>query len=472
MQSTTRTIELGPDSTIEVEQGTLVVPERRGDPTSRRLRLAFARLKGPMSGVSPPVVYLPGGPGGAMVARADDNSAVLRWLPALAVADIIFLDQRGTGRSEPDLLYPSGKPLPIDFFLDGESAFAEACTLARAAFAHFTEQGIDLYAYNSEASADDLDDLRRALGEDKLSLLGFSYGTHLALATVRRHGEHIDRVVLVGVEGPNHTLKLPSTYTRQIRTLSALAAKDPAVNEQVPDMEALLAKVLKKLEREPITVSVYDGMTNERRELPIGPFGLQLVLRLDIGDGNDFPVFPRLLHSIDQGDPSLLQWFIAKRYSQFNQGVSAMSNMFDLSSWASAERLARIRAETPECLLGPAVNLGMLETHEAWGAPDLGADFRAPIESDVPLLIFSGTLDSNTPPVQAEEVLSGFTNGTHIVVENAGHEDMLFVNQKVMSTALRFFGGDDVADVRIALPSPRFVPIEGDDPQVTHPSLR
>ena len=205
--------------------------------------------------------------------------------------------------------------------------------------------------------------------------------------------------------------------------------------------------------------------------LPIGPFGLQFILRLDIGDGNDFPVFPRLLHTIDRGDPAVLEWFVNKRYPMFARGTSAMSQMFDLASWASDERIERIRAETPACLIGPVVNMGMLELHEAWGAPDLGPGFRAPIVSDVPLLAFSGTLDSNTPPWQAEQVLEGFSHGMHVVVENAGHEDMLFADRGLTVAAFRFLAGEDVSDFSLALPTPRFVPIEGRDAEVSHPSI-
>ena len=51
--------------------------------------------------------------------------------------------------------------------------------------AELRDKGIDLAAYNTEASADDLEDLRKALGAPKISLFGFSYGTHLALAAIR-----------------------------------------------------------------------------------------------------------------------------------------------------------------------------------------------------------------------------------------------------------------------------------------------
>ena len=57
--------------------------------------------------------------------------------------------------------------------------------------------------------------------------------------------------------------------------------------------------------------------------------------------------------------------------------------------------------------------------------PPLPESFRAPIISTLPTLFISGSLDSNTPPYQAEEVRWGFPNSVHVIVENAGHESTL-----------------------------------------------
>jgi pimeloyl-ACP methyl ester carboxylesterase len=86
------------------------------------------------------------------------------------------------------------------------------------------EQGAAVTAYNSAASADDLEDLRRALGVERISVLAFSYGTHVALATVRRHPESLSRVVLAGTRGPDQSLKLPSTFDFVFRRLATIAA--------------------------------------------------------------------------------------------------------------------------------------------------------------------------------------------------------------------------------------------------------
>jgi hypothetical protein len=102
--------------------------------------------------------------------------------------------------------------------------------------------------------------------------------------------------------------------------------------------------------------------------------------------------------------------------------------------------------------------------------PDLGDTFRSPIVSPVRTLFLSGTLDWNTPPFQAEEVRWGFPNSTHIIVKNAGHEQIL-PHPDVLGAIARFLSGADVGDVTAGWPPLRFVPIEGYDPARTHPSV-
>jgi pimeloyl-ACP methyl ester carboxylesterase len=130
----------------------------------------------------------------------------------------------------------------------------------------------------------------------------------------------------------------------------------------------------------------------------------------------------------------------------------------DCASGATKDRMARIAREAKDCLLGNAMNTPFPEVGEAWGRPDLGDGFRGPIHTDVRTLFVSGTLDSNTLPVQADEVRATFTRNTHLVVANAGHEDML-VHPQVQATLVDFYRGKEVSKVRIALPPPKFLPI-------------
>ncbi len=463
----TRTLEATGGKVVEAEFGRLVVPENRSASHSNLIELAYVRLKSSAPQPRAPLIYLAGGPGGSSTWMAEDPRTLASWLSLLEVGDLIFLDQRATGRSTPRLSYRPKQEPPRNGFADDRAMKAFYVEVAREAAEHFRSQGVDLDGYTSNASADDINDLRIALGLEKVSLLGFSYGSHLALATIRRHGAHLENVIAVGVEGLHQTHKLPLAMDVQFGKLALLVAEDDRVGPFVPDMVELLERVLDKLERQPMVVEIV-GPGGAREQVAVGPVGLKFILRLDIGDASDLPVFPKLLYSIDQGDPSVLRWFVQKRAGF--AGINLMSLLMDGASGADPERWSTIEAQAERSLFGDIVNFNWPDIDEATGVRDLGAAYRAPLVSDVRTLLLSGSLDFNTPPYQAEEVRWGMPNATHIVVENAGHEQIL-PQPKVQETIVRFLRGEDVRDVTIVMPRLRFVPIEGYDPEVTHPSV-
>ncbi len=443
---------------VQLERATLLVPENRSKAHSRPIELAVVRLRSSAGEPGPPVLYLAGGPGGSAIAsgRFPHLSRLYRALNEKH--DIVLMDQRGAGRSRPRLLWPAPSSLPPDFLSSREKMIEYVRRAHRQAAQSMREQGVDLAGYTTVESAADIDALRRALGAEKVSLLGFSYGTHLALATIRSFGPHLDRVVLVGTEGPHHNDKLPATYDAQLYKLSRLAAASPGVGGKVPDLAALLRRVLDQLDADPAVVTITDRRAGENIEVPVGRFGLQLLLRLDVGDGNDFPEFPLLLHRIEQGDYGLLAKYVQKRHSQFSQGVNVMGTVMDLASGATEHRRRRIAGQLADSLLGEAVNLTSPYVADIWGNPDLGYAYRSPIHSDVTTLFVSGTLDSNTPPAQAEEVRWGFSDSHHLIVEYAGHEDML-PHSEVQENIVRFLGGGEVTAARISLGRPEFVAV-------------
>ncbi|MCP4661899.1 MAG: alpha/beta hydrolase [bacterium] len=204
---------------IEGQWGVLKVPEERRNPEARTLELAFVRLPSTAREPGPPIVYLAGGPGNSGI-----ESARGPRLPVLLslreIADVILLDQRGTGSSRPGLIcwdswvYPPAEPLDPTAALDTIKEIARSCAES------MKKEGTNLSAYNAREIADDLEDLRQALGAPQISLLATSYGTHLALAAIRRHEPRIHGAVLMGVVGPDHTLKLPQMIQQGLATPS------------------------------------------------------------------------------------------------------------------------------------------------------------------------------------------------------------------------------------------------------------
>jgi pimeloyl-ACP methyl ester carboxylesterase len=175
----------------------------------------------------------------------------------------------------------------------------------------------------------------------------------------------------------------------------------------------------------------------------------------DLGDTNDLPIFPAWFYTMHQGDYSILSRFVEKRYNQLGAGISLMTVVMDASSGTSKARAARIQEEAKTALLGEMVNFPFPGVDDAIGNPDLGETYRSPINTSVPTLFFSGTLDNNTPPFQADEVRRTFRNSTHIVVGNAGHESMV-VDSQVQQTMVDYLRGEDVSKTKIALPPLKF----------------
>ena len=439
----------------EGERGHLIVRENRQKPNSNLIELVFVRLKSTAEKPGYPTVYLDGGPGSSAIGIANIPDYMRAFQKLREVGDVILLDQRGVGRSKPNLTHRASESLPLDVFADRDVVLRAFKERAKVAADHFRSQGIDILAYNSVESANDVDDLRKALGAQKLNLVGFSYGTHLGLACIRYHGKNLNRVVLIGTEGPDHTDKLPSTSDALIRRLSALVAKDPELGPKMPDLTGTLKRTLDRLEKEPVTVTITDQRTRKPVDVKIGKIGLQFLIMRDLGDTNDLPIFPLWFYTMDKGDYSILKRFVERRYNQYGAGISVMTLVTDISSGVSKARKQQIQKEARTALLGDIVNFPISDMGDVFGNPDLGDAYRSPIKTDVPTLFVSGVLDNNTQPFQADEVRKTFKNSTHIVIDNAGHESML-VDPQVQQTMVQFLKSEDVSKVKISLPPLKF----------------
>src|SRR5215471_8531517 len=287
------------------ELGKLWLPENRSSKSGRLIQLAFVRLRSTAEHPSAPIVFLAGGPGIPGIGLGQVPVFYSLFDRLREVSDVILLDQRGIGMSSPNLECPPAS-LPADA-LKNIAKFRQAYSESvRACVDHWRAEGVDLAAYNANSSADDLADLASALRAERLSLLGWSYGTELALVSIRRHGDRIDRVVLAGTEGPEMLLWLPSAWDLQVKKLSALAAQDRTINGIVPDMESLMRRVMARVGREPLTITITDKKSNRQVNLRIGKIGLETLIRGDLSNARRFVGLPALLYTVDQGDYSIL----------------------------------------------------------------------------------------------------------------------------------------------------------------------
>ncbi len=448
------TFENSKGEKVPAEFGTLLVPENRSDPQTNLIELAFVRFKSTAKNPGPPIVYLAGGPGGSGIGTATGSRFPL-FMALREIGDVIAFDQRGTGYSKPNLGCYERMSLPLDVPPSREAVLKELAVNARGCVFYWKDlQRVDLTGYNTNESADDLEDLRKALGANQISLWTISYGTHLAFATMRRHPKSIHRAILAGAEGPDHTYKLPGNVQKHLEDLAALIKADPVIGKDIPDFLGLMKSVFDRLDSQPETVEITDPRTKQKVKVIVNKFVMQYIVANNIGT-TVTERFPALFYRASKGDFSnpAQVWLNESR-----RGIgSAMSYMMDCASGQTAVRRERIEREAKGALLGDISNFPFPEVCQEWKAPDVGDEFRSPLRSDAPVLFISGTLDARTPVSNAEEYRTGFTNSTHMIIEGAVHSDPLFLSSpKIKDGMMEFLRGQPVTTTKIAAPPMKF----------------
>ena len=442
---------------VDAELGVLLVPENRNKPDSNLIELAFVRFKSTSKNPGAPIVYLAGGPGGSGTGAARGSRFPL-FMALREVGDVIAFDQRGTGMSKPNLICSQRFDLPLDVVPSRETVLPALLQRSSDCASYWQDlQRVDLSGYNSNESADDLEDLRKALGANQISLWTISYGTHLAFATIRRHPNSIQRAILAGTEGPDHSYKLPSNIQNHLIDLAAVVKADPEVGKEIPDFLGLMKSVFDRLEKEPAIVEITDPRTKQKVKVTVNKFVMQFIAANNIGT-EVTASYPALFYRASKGDLSnpAQVWF-----NQTRSGIgSAMSYMMDCASGMTSSREKQIKTEAKTTLLEELANFPFPEVCQAWKAPDLGDTFRSPINSDVPVLFISGTLDARTPVSNAEEYRRGFRNSTHLIIEGAVHSDPLFLSSpRIKDVMLEFLKGQPVSTTKITLPPMKFAPL-------------
>ena len=431
--------------TVLAEIGHFRVPESRRTRGARTITLAFVRFPSTSAHPGPPIVYLAGGPGGSGIALAR-GPRFPAFMAMRAAGDVIALDQRGTGLSVPNLACPQGVKHPLDVPLTRSVETARLRTAAQACATHWRAQGVDLSSYNTEESADDIDDLRRALGVEHVVLWGASYGTHLGLVTLRRHPQLAERAMFAGVEGPDDTFKLPSSSDRQLDTLAALAYTD-----SIPDARAALGRVLARLASTPARVRLSDSVT-----IVFGRYDFLNFVNGALGNGEGMAQVPAIIAAAARGDFTLPARYIAADRSATSIG-SAMGYAMDCASGASRNRRRRIAFESRTSLFGTVANDPMFTECDVWGVRELGPAFRQPVHSSVPVLFISGTLDLNTPLANARAVARGVTNARALIIDGASHGDALFLASPAILRAMHDFLAGRATPPRVGPSTTAFV---------------
>jgi pimeloyl-ACP methyl ester carboxylesterase len=392
--------------------GTLQVPEDRSNPSGRHIGLHVAVVPARAPVPAPdPLFALAGGPG-------DAGTQFFAWLPGLfnevhATRDIVLVDQRGTGASNAMTLLP----LPD---ISGLAASAAEARLAAWAHDSVAALAADPRFYTSTVAANDLDEVRAALGYDRINLCGTSYGGTLAQYYLRQHSDHVRVAVLDGATPLDVPVRerIASNSQHALDLLLTRCAADVTCHAAFPDLAGEWSALIGRLARgvrvvnpdnpeEHVELTLAAAAAVFHTALFTETAAAQLPLAIHLAATGQWLPAGQLLPAAPSGSAPLLmteEIFCSEAWARFDPAEVARDGA---GSYLLDTELADATAEAALC---PYLPKGVVPV-----------DDTAPLRTSVPILWLAGDGDPQDPPANLTAVPAQEPNSRIVVMPAQEH---------------------------------------------------
>ena len=393
--------------------GSLQVWEDRAARSGRRITLHVAVVPARLRAREPdPIVVLAGGPGQGAISLAAQVMPLFAKLNDSR--DVVFLDQRGTGKSHPLNCNDDSQSLQTLF----EDALPE-----RLVTRCLAELDADPRQYVTTVAMQDLDEVRAALGYSQMNLWGGSYGTRAALEYLRRYPDRVRTMVLDGVAPP--TMKLPLSFATDgdaaLKRLFDACDGEPLCRKVYPDLRVMIQSLRSQLSRRPARTTILDPRTGERADIQVNENVLLSGLFRPLYVAELASLLPLGVAAAANGDFNPL---LAQNLELADDIAENLSVGMHLSVICS-EDVPRIApadlAAAGQSFFGRSLVDDFLRACATWPLGKVPEDYYTPVRSDAPALILSGGIDPATPPRHGEQVAATLPKSKHLVAPHLGH---------------------------------------------------
>jgi pimeloyl-ACP methyl ester carboxylesterase len=455
----------GQTGSLKAQCGTLTVPEDRANASGRKIDLRVAVVAAVSRSPEPdPMVFITGGPG-----QAATESFVLlagSFEQIRQKRAIVLVDQRGTGQS--GALRCEGEDQADEAFsLTDDQALAR---LKQELATCLSDLKADPRFYTTAIAVQDLDEVRAALGYEKVNLYGVSYGTRVAQTYLHDYPQHVRTVILDGVVPQAEALGLDVARDAQ-RALDLIfdrCAAEAACQAAFPNVRTEFALLLSTLEKTPAKVTLPHPVTGKSLDVILTRRQVASAVRLLSYSPETAALLPLLIHSAAQGDDAPLAAQSLMVSEDLARSVSLGMNLAVICAedapFLQPEALAQATRDT---YLQSTETDNIQHMCAVWPRGDIPADFKQPVTSAAPVLLLSGEADPVTPPSNADEVARTLSQSLRLVVPGDGHN--VIYRGCVPRVAADFVKsgsvqGLDTACVQSIRPLPFFVSFTGFKP--------
>jgi len=408
--------ESGLAARVPANCGTFRVPEDRSNPNGRSIDLRVAVVPAISRTPQPdPLVFLTGGPGQAATESFVQHRGAFRRVER--ERDIVLVDQRGTGSSNP-LRCPKPEDTAGFWLLEDDviEPWVAKCLETLDASPEL---------YTTAIAMEDLDAVRGALGYERVNLYGVSYGTRAALSYLRQFPDRVRTVILDGVAPPSKNLGMDVARDAQ-RALDLLVercAKDAACHEEFPDLARDVDSLMAVL-ASPVPVTLRHPRTGDEETVELQRSMAAFAIRLATYSQESASIVPLLLRSAANGDlrPLAAQFLMTTSNLDDSMADAMGYSVICSEDFPFFDALAADAEVLGEGTYRGAVQTDSLSTLcPLWPTESIPADFKEPVAVDVPVLLLSGEADPVTPPSNGELVAASLPTSLHLIAPGQGH---------------------------------------------------
>lgn len=392
------------------------VPENTERTSARQIEVHFAVLSSPNPrAANPPLVLLVGGPGQAAMTSGVPIAELLRGVRQSH--DIVLVDQRGTGRSNPLRCHDERLPFASRYGHVPSAAEIRSCLESLDA---------DTTQYTTAAAVFDLERVRRALGYPEWSLWGASYGTRVAIEYARQYPARVARLVLDGVAPLE--LKLPLHFARDgqasLEALQRACEASESCRAAFPSLFGQVKRLVMTIDARGQSISVTHPHRGTRESVHLTREGFLGGLRGLLYSPELSAVLPYALEQAEKhGD-----WgpYITATSVLMESAAEAAVHQGMYLSVICAEDVPRISdAEAQTSARDSVFGTSMVEQARAlcqhWVSKDFPESFFEARQVTQPALILSGGRDPATPPRWGQLIARDTPQSIHVTVNEASH---------------------------------------------------
>lgn len=407
--------ECGAEFPLHARCGDFEVFEDRAAGSGRKIKLRWVVLPATKAEerLPDPVFSFAGGPG-----QAATELTVLANTQLAGVnerRDLVFVDQRGTGNSNPLQCMASDLPGLIEGMTgEGQRGALAECRAGWDA---------DLSHYGTTEAMADIDELRAALGYEQINIWGVSYGSRAAFEYLRRHESSVRSVLTWGIAPPQLPYLIPFGEATQsaLDQLLADCALDPNCAQVLPGGLGSVDEVIARLKAQPARVELVDPRSGEAATIELDHELFMTGVRLTLYDASWASNLPLMLAAAQAENYRPLMDFVVSFVVAVYSHIYIGMNI----SVACSEDVARIGdadlSEAADTRSGARTMQEYIDTCADWPKSTLAPDWAEPVSSSVPVLLMNGAADPATPPSSAELAGGSLNNAKVVVFPKVGH---------------------------------------------------